>query len=142
MSDTVHILPCVGNGRTDSVKSNKTHVVRIDFMTGCLSFATADNFWLSSAPADGFWLSSKGGGVNWSSFVMHRRFWRLSRFHWPTFYKFHSLFLYQSSKVINWRLIILIVSGLESGFILKSVLRYRYIVHFSPYTKHVNKFWS
>lgn len=44
MSDTVHILPCVGNGRTDSVKSNKTHVVRIDFMTGCLSFATADNF--------------------------------------------------------------------------------------------------
>lgn len=44
MSDTIHILPCMGNGRTDSVKSKKTHVVRIAFMTGCLSSATADDF--------------------------------------------------------------------------------------------------
>lgn len=50
MSDTIHILPCVGNGRTDSMKRNKIHVVRIDFMTGYLSSATVDGFWLSSLP--------------------------------------------------------------------------------------------
>lgn len=44
MSDTIHILPCVGNGRTDSMKRNKIHVVRIDFMTGYLSSATVDGF--------------------------------------------------------------------------------------------------
>lgn len=55
MSDTImRILPCEGNGRTDSMKSNKTHVVRIDFMAGCLMSAPVDDFLLSSAPADDF----------------------------------------------------------------------------------------
>lgn len=45
MSDTImRILPCEGNGRTDSMKSNKAHVVRIDFMAGCLMSAPVDDF--------------------------------------------------------------------------------------------------